>query len=399
MKIKRGIVLAVLFIFAVTMLFGCTGEKVQTNTQANDAAASTENAKPAEKPKVVLWASGSDNVRVLFEKVVGEYNAKPESTSVVELQFLMSGSGDQKLSDRIAAAKLAGKTNTDFDLIAENGAALAEYVQKAEGDLFVPLDFSKIPNFKNVKMKSGFYTEYVVPYRGTTVIMAYDSVRLPNPPKTWDELDKWIRANPGRFAYNPPGSGGAGGAFVNLALYKDLPAEAKVSTDEKWVEQWDAGWEWLKSIHPYMYKSGGKVVYPNKNQGPLDLLINKEVDLIPAWADQALTNISQGTLPESTKIYQLDPALSGTDVVFAVPNIGGGAEKSYDFINYMISPEAQRLCLETIFAVPVIDVSVIDSKAKDMVKDLDITGFTVISNGNLANKRNEYWDGNIATLP
>ncbi len=392
MKVNRGIVLAVLFIFAVTMLFGCTGG----NTPANSETDSTGNS--TEKPKVVLWASGSDNVRVLFEKVVGEYNARPESTSVVELQFLMSGSGDQKLSDRIAAAKLAGKTNTDFDLIAENGSALAEYVQKAEGDLFVPLDFSKIPNFKNVKMKSGFYTECVVPYRGTTVIMAYNAERLPNPPKTWDELDKWIKANPGRFAYNPPGSGGAGGAFVNLALYKDLPDEAKVSTDAKWVDQWGSGWEWLKSIHPYMYKSGGKVVYPNKNQGPLDLLINKEVDLIPAWADQVLTNISQGTLPESTKIYQLDPALSGTDVVLAVPSIGGGAEKTYDFINYMISPEAQKLCLETIFAVPVIDGSTIDSKAKDMIKDLDISNFTVISNGELSNKRNEYWDENIATM-
>ena len=28
-----------------------------------------------------------------------------------------------------------------------------------------------------------------------------------------------------------------------------------------------------------MYKSSGKVVYPNKNQGTLDLLANKEVDI------------------------------------------------------------------------------------------------------------------------
>ena len=112
-------------------------------------AAGEKESAPMAKPKVTLWTTGSDNVRQLFEKLVADYNARPESTSVVELQFLMSGAGDQRLADRLAAAKLAGKTNTDFDLIAENGASLSEYVEKANGNIFVPLDFSKIPNYKN----------------------------------------------------------------------------------------------------------------------------------------------------------------------------------------------------------------------------------------------------------
>ena len=385
MKMRKIIALTLALLLTVLMVCGC------------NKAGSTSSK---EKPKVTLWTTGSDNLRVLFETAIEAYNKKPESTSVVELQFIMSGSGDQGLSSRMAAAKLAGEKNTDFDLIAENGSSLAAYVEEAGGeDIFVKLDFDKIPNYKNLKMKSGFYTEYVVPYRGTTVVMAYDSARLPDPPKTWDDLIKWIKENPGKFAYNSPGTGGAGAAFVNLALYKDLPAEAKVSSDKKWVDQWGPGWEILKEIHPYLYKSGGKVVYPNKNQGTLDLLINKEVDLIPAWADQVLTNLAQGTLPDTVKIYQLDPPLNGTDVVFAVPSIGGNPEDTYDFINFMISPEGQKICLETIYAVPVIDVSLIDSDVKDKVADLDVSKFSVISHGSLEDVRNEYWDANIATLP
>lgn len=401
MEIKRIITPALLLILTVLSLCGCTGDKAAQTASPAGSSGTSASTQPAaaQKARVTLWTTGSDNLRVLFEEAISVYNAKPEATSEVELQFIMSGAGDQGLSDRIAAAKLAGKTDTDFDLIAENGSSLSSYVDKAGDDLFVPLDFGKIPNYKNVLMKSGFYTDCVVPYRGTTVVMAYDSERLPQPPKTWDELGKWIKANPGRFAYNSPGSGGAGGAFVNLALYKDLPVEAMTSTDEKWMEAWTAGWEWLKDIHPYLYKSGGKVVYPNKNQGTLDLLVNKEVDLIPAWADQALTNMSTGVFPESVKIYQLDPALSGTDVVFAVPGIGGAPEDSYDFINFMISPEGQKICLETIFAVPVIDTSLISSDVKTMVADLDVSGFAVISNGKLGDKRNEIWDSTIATLP
>jgi len=387
MKSRKIIALLLALLLTVLMVCGC------------NKAGSTSSGVKGEKPKVTLWTTGSDNLRVLFETAIKAYNERAESTSVVELQFIMSGSGDQGLSSRLAAAKLAGEKNTDFDLIAENGSSLAAYVEEAGEDIFVKLDFDKIPNYKNLKMKSGFYTDCVVPYRGTTVVMAYDSARLPNPPKTWDELIKWIKDNPGRFAYNSPGTGGAGAAFVNLALYKDLPEEAKVSTDRKWVDQWGPGWDILKEIHPYLYKSGGKVVYPNKNQGTLDLLINKEVDLIPAWADQVLTNLAQEILPETVKIYQLDPPLSGTDVVFAVPSIGGKPEDTYDFINFMISPEGQKICLETIYAVPVIDVSLIDSDVKHMVEDLDVSKFSVISHGSLGDIRNEYWDANIATLP
>ncbi len=390
MKNKKIIVCVLVLTLAILMFGGCQKEQ-----QSSETSKETQN----EKPKVTLWATGSDNVRKLFEKAIDTYNSKPDAKSVVELQFIMSGTGEQSLSDRIAAAKLAGQTNTDFDLLAENGSSLSNYVDKAGKDLFVPIDFSKIPNFKYVKMKSAFYTEYVVPYRGTTVVMAYDSARLPNPPKTFDELTQWIKNNPGRFTYNSPGTGGAGAAFVNWALYKDLPPEAKVSTDEKWVDQWGPGWEWLKEIHPYLYKSGGKVVYPNKNQGALDLLINKEVDLIPAWADMVLDNLSKGILPDTVKIYQLDPPLSGTDVVFAIPSIGGNPEDTYDFINFMISPEGQKICLETIFAIPVIDISLIDSDVKQMVADLDPSKFNVISIGKLEDIRNQIWDKTIATLP
>jgi len=388
MKRQKSIILALLLIVSVVIFSSCAGP-----TGGSSGSGTTA------KPKVTLWTTGSDNLRVLFEKAIEVYNAKPDARSVVELQFIMSGSGDQGLSDRLAAAKLAGQKNTDFDLIAENGDALQQYVEKANGNYFVKIDFDKIPNYKNVIMKSGFYPECVVPYRGTTVVMAYDSERVPNPPKTFEELDAWIKANPGRFAYNSPGTGGAGGGFVNWALYRNLPKEAYTSSDEKWVEQWEAGWKWLEEIHPYLYQAGGKTVYPNKNQGTLDLLINKEVDIIPAWADQVLTNISNGILPETVKIYQLDPPLNGTDVVFAIPDFGGNPEDTYDFINFMISPEGQKICLETIFAIPVIDASTINSDVIHMVEGLDVSKFTVISIGKLSDIRNEYWDTHIATLP
>ncbi|MFQ9127238.1 MAG: extracellular solute-binding protein [Butyricicoccaceae bacterium] len=107
-----------------------------------------------------------------------------------------------------------------------------------------------MPNAASVEAKSAVAQDYAQPYRGTTVILAYDSEKVPTPPKTMDELVEWMKANPGRFAYNAPGTGGAGDSFARTSVYNFLPEEAITSGDEKWVGEWDKGFEFLKSIHP-----------------------------------------------------------------------------------------------------------------------------------------------------
>ena len=67
---------------------------------------------------------------------------------------------------------------------------------------------------------------------------------------------------------------------------------ALMSNDPKWMEQWDEGFAFLKGLHPYMYKSGDTVFYPNKNQGTLDLLTQGEIDMCPNWADMVLSPVS-----------------------------------------------------------------------------------------------------------
>jgi putative spermidine/putrescine transport system substrate-binding protein len=353
----------------------------------------------AEKVKVNLWTTGSQNVSDMFTACIAGYNQLPDAKADVQLQFILSGAGDTALYDRLGAAFKTGQKDSGFDIIAENSTGLTQYVAAAGSeDLFAKLDFSMIPNYQNVKIKSAFDNDKVVPYRGTTVVFAYDSARVPQPPKTWAELTEWIKANPGRFAYNPPATGGSGGSFVQTVVYKDQPKETWTSSDVANKSFWDKGFDYLREIHPFLYQSGGHTMYPNKNQGTLDLLINKEVDIIPAWADQVLSNLSNGTLPETVKMMQLDQSLSGTDVVLAVPSIGSNAEACYDFINFMISPEAQKICLETMFAIPVIDPAMIESAKKDQVSSLDVSKFAIMSIGALSKDLNDKWDNEIGTI-
>ena len=356
----------------------------------------------AEKQTVTIWSTGSQNVADLFTALCDAYNAKEGSNYKAELQFIASGTGDEALESRIGAAYQSGQSGTDFDLIAENTASFQNYVDAAGSeDLFIAYDASKIPGLENVTLTPVIFPDKLVPYRATTVVFAYDSERVPEDelPHTWDELAAWIEAHPGRFAYNEPDTGGAGKAFVQSAIYRLIEdPEAKLSNDPKWMEFVQPGFDWLIAIHPNLYSSGGNVLYPNKNQGTLDLLINKEVDMIPAWADQILTNVANGTLPETTRMYQLDDVpLSGSDVSFGIPSIGSNPEGAQEFIAFVISPEGQKICLENMKAIPVISSDLIDSDEKDLVASLG--NYEFISIGNLwADEMYPLWQESILPL-
>ena len=360
-------------------------------------------AAAQSKPVVNFWTGGSQNVSDLFTELINTYNAREDAKVEVKLQFLLSGTGDESLASRVGAAYLSGQTKTEFDMIADNTNALQDYVDECKTDaIFRDLDFAKMPNFANVIMKPSLLEGKVMPYRGTTVVFAYDSARIPDNelPHTWDALAQWIKSHPGRFAYNEPGTGGAGTAFMQTAVYRLIEDQsARGSSDTKWAEFWTPGMEWLADIHPHLYKSGGGVVYVAKNQGTLDLLINKEVDLIPAWADQIINNITNGTLPPTVKMYQLDDgALAGTDVSITISSIGTYADECYDFMNFVISPEGQKICLENMKAVPVINPDLIDSDKKDLVADLKVENFAFLSIGSLGDALNTRWAEDITTL-
>ena len=383
MKFRKIAAVLLVAAMAVTTLAGC--------------GASSASAAGDDKT-VTIWAEGSDNVRVQLEQQVENFNETNGEGYVAKLEFITSGTGAQGLTDRIIAAKKAGQTNTDYDLVEVSDASITGYLEQGGEDLFVPIDTSRLSIYDNLTVTASFRNDLLVPYRGTTVLLAYNSETVANPPTTAEELYQWIKDNPGRFAYNTPGSGGAGSSFVLTSVYNFMDESALTSTDEANVEQWDQGFELLKELHPYMYQSSGKVVYPNKNQGTLDLLANKEIDMTPAWADMVLSQQKQGTMPESIKLVQIEPAFTGNTVCFGIPSIGAQNDAAYAFMDYMLSPEAQNIALDSMAAIPVIDFSLLDPELTKTISDLKIESFRVSAIGDLGTQLNEKWDAEIGTL-
>lgn len=394
MNTKRLFAILTASALLVGTLAGCGGSK--------DASTSESGGETGTVKDVQVWATGSDNVRQTFEKLVDDFNANSEYAGTYEakLNFILSGTGGGTLADQLVAAYKAGQTDTEFDVADLGDDDLTKILSLTDENILDELDMSKIPNAEGVTAEPVAAKGKIQPYRGTTVILAYNSETVPEDevPTTMDELVEWIKAHPGRFAYNTPGTGGAGDSFVRTSIYNFIDDDsALMSSDPKWMEQWDEGFAFLKELHPYMYKSGDTVVYPNKNQGTLDLLTQGEIDMCPNWADMVLSQRKAGTVPEKIKITTIEPSFTGSVQGITVPSYSGNKEGGFAFINYLLSPEAQTILVQDMAAIPLVTEGV-DLTGAEELMSMDVSNFRTQALGDLVTDLNARWDEEIGTL-
>ena len=372
-----------------------------TSCGGNNAA----NASTSDVPTVTIWGSGGQEVRDALQTIADAHNADPNynTKARVEIQFVVSGTNEQSLNDRLAAAYKAGQTDTDFDLIALDDSGISPILAQTAEDFFEPIDTSKIPNYENLTYKENVVGDTFVPYRGTAVYLAYNSDVVKTPPATDEELYQWIRDNPGRFAYCDPTTGGSGTTFTANAVYNQLPEEASTSADTKWetdhAKEWDSGFQLLTDLHPYLYQTAGKVQYPMKNAGSLDLLATKQIDMTPAFANMVLSQKAMGTLPESIKLAQIDPAFMGALAGFCIPTIAKDKEAALSVIDYYLSYSAQALDWNTMYASPVVDTSKLENlDHADWLSETDMDSLRYLSIGSMLVDLRTRWTEEIAPL-
>ena len=162
-----------------------------------------------------------------------------------------------------------------------------------------------------------------IPYRGSSVVLAYDSSKVSSPPKTLSALLPWIKQNPGKFTYNSPNSGGSGYSFVQTVLDNAIPQSALTQMvngyDPSLESNWKTGLDTLKSLNGFVYQG----VYPNGNAAVLTLLGKGDIWVAPVWSDQALTALKTGQLGPNIKLTQIsNPSFTGGAAYLASPEDG-----------------------------------------------------------------------------
>ena len=193
----------------------------------------------------------------------------------------------------------------------------------------------------------GFPVEgYESPWSSAQFHFIYDSARMDADelPRTYDELDAWIRAHPGRFTYIAPGPGAFQGTrFVKQMLYY------MSGGFEQWVGEWNQGlyeqhapalWEKLNEWKPFLWRKGE--TYPANVNELHQLFANGEVDFTitqaPAGAGPA---IASGLLPDTARAFSFKEYQIGDYNYVTIPANASNKAAALVLANLILRPDRQ----------------------------------------------------------
>src|SRR5215469_13512256 len=127
--------------------------------------------------------------------------------------------GSQKIYEKLEAEK--GNPAWDIDVAVIHQKAAGEMVGKG----LLARYSTEIPTGKLVTSEAAKNAlgadvgGYVIPMFNSQTAIAYNTAIVPDPPATYDALEKWVQANPKKFGYNGIKGGMSGVSFVVGWIY------------------------------------------------------------------------------------------------------------------------------------------------------------------------------------
>jgi putative spermidine/putrescine transport system substrate-binding protein len=327
-----------------------------------------EHAKKANAgTTIVIYASGDVNVQNLWQNNIIPNFEKANKGIYVKFIFSEHGTDDGTTLARIGAA-VKGRHWPGIDLV--DGGLVTTM---ALSGLDQPVSKATAPNLNKVNKDLLVPVKgAAIPYRGSSVVLAYDSNHVKTPPKTLADLLTWIKANPGKFTYNSPNTGGSGYSFAETVVDSFLDAATLKQMDQGYDQSlepaWKQGLDFLHSLNKFMYGNG---VYPNGNAAVLTLLGQGQIWVAPVWSDQSLTALKTGQLGPNIKLTQIsNPSFTGGAAYLAVPKTAKHKKVLYKFVNYILSPAAQQMIVDVMAGFPAIDIKYMGDSIKQKFQDV-----------------------------
>ena len=191
-------------------------------------------------------------------------------------------------------------------------------------------------------------------------VFIYNPSKVPNPPKTADELLAWAKANPGRFMYARPANSGPG-----RSILQGLPYILKDANPMDPEKGWDKTWAFLAELGKYVeyYPTGTAITLKEFAQGQRWMIAGiMEWDMKPR---------AQSVIPPESKITILKDTTFVIDGHYWAIPVGVPQEQIdviLDLMEFMRRPDQQALTWSS-FIGPSIKTATLDKAPKD-IQDL-----------------------------
>jgi putative spermidine/putrescine transport system substrate-binding protein len=181
---------------------------------------------------------------------------------------------------------------------------------------------------------------FEAPWQRAQFVLAYDTTRVPEPPRSIAALREWIKSHPGRFTYLAPPDF-TGSAFIrHILLHFGGGAERFKSGFDEELYRRAAGAtiDFLNEIKPYLWRQGE--TYPSSPREADRLFVNNEIDFTMSYGPSfASEKIRRGEYPKTIRTFIFDEGTIGNYSFLAIPFNASNPAGALVVINYLMSPE------------------------------------------------------------
>ena len=350
---------------------GQSSQTVQTPPPAASSA-NSQSAQPTPEPKpepvtINFATAGDTNMTEFFNnEIVPAFNEEYPHITVNVVGTGPGDSGSKNIHTKWKAQFDAGRDKWDLDAACVNQSVMRDMIADGLIAKYVPecenAEYVNTPSSDNCLGTP--VTDYVIPMFQSQTVIAYNPSMVPNPPKNFNELEEWIKANPKKFGYNGVKGGMSGVAFVGAYLYNktgQYTLYSKGPYDAANTESWKDVFKTLKSL-PVDYTQG--------NAGTLDKLNRGEIAMGPVWVDMLLLWKSEGRMDPNIKMMLPEPGMPGQPMYLVVASKASNYEAAKTFCDFIARPEIQaKYVVEKYTWYPGVDSTAVFEACSQEAKD------------------------------
>jgi putative spermidine/putrescine transport system substrate-binding protein len=280
---------------------------------------------------------------------------------------------------KATAPELAGKikaqqdaNRVDIDLVLTGVDGLAAGIDQ---NLWLPLlpKYSSrlsgmqnyLPGAQGMQKLAGDYG-VTVTYYPSGPLIEYLPSKVPNPPKTAQELLDYAKANPGAVQYARPSNSGPG-----RTLLMGLPYLLGDKDPKDPMNGWEKTWAYLTELNKYV------TLYPSTTSATMKNLASGSAKIIASTTGWDINPRVLGTVPKDAKVGSLQGFHWVTDAHYAVVPKGVSADKQSAILlllQHMLTPEQQAKAYDKGYfypgpAVKGVDISMAPADSQKAIQD------------------------------
>ena len=242
-----------------------------------------------------------------------------------------------ELVGKVKAQQNAGRV--DIDLVLTGVDGLAAGIDQSLWVPVLPAYSSRLPGMNDYQPGAAAMQKLAGDY-GVTVtyypsgpLIEYLPAKVPNPPKTAEELLAYAKANPGAVQYARPSNSGPG-----RTLLMGLPYLLGDQDPKDPVNGWAKTWAYLAELDKYV------TLYPSTTSETMKNLANGSAKIIASTTGWDINPRVLGTVPKEAAVGTLQGFHWVTDAHYAVIPRGVGVDKQAAILNLlkdMLTPAQQ----------------------------------------------------------